>query len=144
MAWIVVVGVLAFPVIEITLFVKSSQLIGILPTIAAAVLAGIAGVALVKHQGIRTALAARAQLDRGEVPLRHAFDGLCLAAAGLLLLLPGFLSDLLALLLLVPPVRGGLRRWLATRLQTAGPDGGPPVIEVEYHVMDRPDPPPRT
>ncbi|MBI2235890.1 MAG: FxsA family protein [Magnetospirillum sp.] len=141
MAWLVLVAILAFPVIEITLFVQSATTFGVLPTIAAAILAGMVGMAVLRRQGLATALAVRAQLDHGELPLAEAFDGLCLAVAGGLLLLPGFFSDVLALLLLLPPVRALLRRWLAARVNVATPqNGGPLVIEGEFREVppDRP------
>lgn len=145
MAWLVVVGVIALPVIEIALFVKTAQAIGVVATVAAAILAGVVGVALVKRQGLETAMRARSQLDRGELPVGEVFDGLCLAAAGLLLLLPGFFTDILALLLLLPPVRAALRAWLGRHVKAvvpsagpgAGGSGAPPrVIEADYRVVE--------
>jgi UPF0716 protein FxsA len=153
MAWFVLVAVLAFPVMEITLFVKSATTFGVLPTLAAAILAGVAGMALLRHQGLATALRARAQFERGEMPVSEVFDGLCLAAAGVLLLLPGFASDFLALLLLLPPVRAVLRHRLAGRVlagrvtvtghRPAGPrPSGPAVIEGDFHEVPPPSSPP--
>lgn len=148
MAWLIVLAVIALPVVEIALFVKSSQAIGVLPTIAAAILAGVAGIYLVRQQGLMTAWRARQQLDRGELPLAEAFDGLCLAVAGALLLLPGFFTDLVALALLLPPVRALLKLWLAGRVRSAVVAGragaqphsqGPRVIETEYRVVDPKD-----
>ncbi len=143
MAWLVVLGVIALPVIEFALFVQSSQMIGLVPTVALALAAGIAGLALLRRQGLAILFQARAQLARGRMPVEAGFDALCLAVAGVLLVLPGFLTDALALLLLLPPVRQVLRLWLAHRVHgtaAAGPRprdaGRPPVIEAEYHVVD--------
>ncbi|MBI5164330.1 MAG: FxsA family protein [Magnetospirillum sp.] len=139
MAWMIVLAVIALPVVEIALFVKSSQAFGVLPTIAAAILAGMAGLALLRAQGAATAWRIREQLQRGEVPVGDAFDAVCLAVAGLLLLLPGFLTDLIALSLLLPPVRALLRLWLARRLAGAvrPVNAGPPVIEGDFRVIER-------
>ncbi|MEW5728202.1 MAG: FxsA family protein [Pseudomonadota bacterium] len=146
MPWLIVLVLIGLPVVEIALFVKSAQWIGVLPTIALAIAAGMAGVALVRRQGLETMFRARTQLDRGEFPVAEAFDGLCLAFAGALLFLPGFFSDVIALLLLLPPVRAALRLWLAGHVRTVvaapgpsaqGPaDGPPPVIEVDYRVVE--------
>ncbi len=145
MPWLIVLVLIGLPVVEIALFVKSAQWIGVLPTIALAIAAGMAGVALLRRQGLDTMFRARAQMDRGEVPVAEAFDGICLAFAGALLFLPGFFSDIVALALLLPPVRAALRLWLAGHLRVvvpasaSGPDrngGPPPVIEVDYQVMD--------
>lgn len=145
MPWLIVLVLIGLPVVEIALFVKSAQWIGVLPTIALAIAAGMAGVALLRRQGLDTMFRARAQMDRGEVPVAEAFDGICLAFAGALLFLPGFFSDIVALALLFPPVRAALRLWLAGHLRVvvpapapgAGRDNGPPpVIEADYQIMD--------
>ncbi|CAA7621926.1 FxsA family protein [Magnetospirillum sp. UT-4] len=148
MAWMVLLAVIAVPVIEIALFVKSAQLIGVLPTVLLAVGAGIAGIALVRLQGLGLLWRTRSQLDRGELPMAEVFDAVCLALAGGLLLLPGFLSDVVALALLLPPVRLLLRQWLGSRLVTVQAGGtpqrapDPPVIEGEYRVVDDKGPKP--
>ncbi len=147
MAWLFVLGVIALPVVEIALFVRSAEAIGVLPTVALAVLAGVAGIALLQRQGLTLLLLARRQLAHGELPLDAGFDALCLALAGLLLILPGFLTDAMAILLLLPPVRLALRLWLGRRVravvvgQTAPrpPGSGPPVIETDYRVVDEDD-----
>ncbi len=147
MAWLFVLGVIALPVVEIALFVRSAEAIGVLPTVAAAVLAGIAGIALLQRQGLAILLLARTQLARGELPLNAGFDALCLTLAGVLLILPGFLTDALALLLLLPPVRAGLRLWLGRRFRAVvvgdpgprPPGRAPPVIEADYHVVEDDD-----
>lgn len=143
MAWMVLVAVIALPVVEIALFIKSAQWIGLLPTIVAAIAAGAIGLALVRRQGFELLMRARAQFDRGEVPVAEVFDGLCLAVAGALLVLPGFFSDVAAILLLLPPVRAALRLVLAARLGAQrpasgqrGPASGPQVIETDYRVID--------
>jgi UPF0716 protein FxsA len=152
MAWVVLLAVIAVPVVEIALFIKSAQWIGLLPTIVLAIGAGALGVALVRRQGLELLMRARTQMDLGEMPVREVFDGICLAIAGVLLVLPGFFSDILAILLLLPPVRAALRLWLSAHVTTVttsshtrghppGPAGGPQVIEAEYHVVEDPNTP---
>lgn len=146
MAWMVLVAVIALPVIEIALFIKSAQWIGLLPTIIAAIGAGMVGLALVRRQGFELLTRSRAQFERGELPVAEVFDGLCLAVAGVLLALPGFFSDILAILLLLPPVRAALKLALLARMTVARPvpgqahghasPTGPRVIETEYRVID--------
>lgn len=141
MAWMVLAAVIALPVVEIALFIKSAQWVGLLPTIAAAIAAGAIGLALVRRQGFELLMRTRAQIDRGEMPVAEVFDGLCLAVAGALLVLPGFFSDILAILLLLPPVRAVLRALLAARVVAQGgarpqQPAGPQVIETEYRVID--------
>jgi UPF0716 protein FxsA len=145
MAWLVILTVIAVPVIEIALFVQSAHWIGVLPTIVLALAAGVAGIALVRAQGLMTMGRVQAQLNRGEMPVAEMFDGLCLAVAGGLLVLPGFMTDILAILLLLPPVRAGLRLWLARRVVVVPPDAapGPTVIDGEFTVVEDVPPPPR-
>lgn len=144
MAWMVLVAVIALPVVEIALFIKSAQWLGLLPTIVVAIGAGAIGLALVRRQGFELLLRSRAQFERGEVPVGEVFDGLCLALAGLLLVLPGFFSDFIAIALLLPPVRTALRMVLLSRSGQPAPgaptsntrSGGPQVIETEYRIID--------
>jgi UPF0716 protein FxsA len=137
MAWLILLAVVALPVVEILLFMESARLIGALPTIAMAILAAMAGLALVRRQGLATLLRIHTQLGRGDLPFGDAFDAVCLAACGALLLLPGFLTDVMALLLLVPPLRALLRSWLASRLAVSirRPSA---VIDAEYRILDHP------
>ena len=146
MAWLILAGIVALPVIEIALFVKSAEAIGVLATVAVAVLAVSGGAILLRQQGLAMLWRARAQLAQGQMPMDEAFDGLCLAAAGFLLVLPGFVTDAMALALLLPPIRRGLRRWLGHRLgasvtmasaQRRPPPAG--VIEGEFHEVKGPD-----
>ena len=152
MAWMVLLAVIALPVVEIALFIKSAHWLGLLPTILLAVAAGFVGIAMVRAQGLDLLLRARTQMERGEMPVREVFDGICIAIAGALLLLPGFFSDFVALALLLPPVRTALRLWLvghkglvvAGGARPQGPAGGargpaasrPQVIDADYRVVD--------
>ncbi len=101
---------LTVPIIEIALFIEVGGLIGLWPTIAIVVLTAFAGTALLRWQGLDTLRRARDSLERDRFPIDEMFDGLCLAAAGALLLTPGFFTDVVGLALFVPPVRAALRR----------------------------------
>jgi UPF0716 protein FxsA len=129
------------PIIEIALFIKVGGAIGLGPTLAVVALSALVGVALIRTQGLRTWMQARASLNRGEMPVRELFNGLCVFAAGILLMIPGFFTDALGLLLLLPLVR----RLLAERLvrSMVVRHGGradtnqqrPVVIETEFHEV---------
>lgn len=138
MAWLVLAAIIAVPVVEIALFIQATHWIGLLPTIALAIGAGMAGMALLRRQGLAVLTRTRAQMEHGEMPVGEVFDGVCLALAGLLLVLPGFFSDFVALALLLPPVRMALRGLLLARMvvQTAPASRGPQVIDAEYKVVD--------
>lgn len=103
---------IAAPVLELWVLIQVGSEIGALATIALLVLAALAGLALVRYEGAATLLRATQRLNRGELPTREMGEGLLIGVAGLLLLLPGFISDAVALVLLVPL----LRRWVLRRL----------------------------
>ena len=94
----VLIGV---PLIEIALFIKIGGWIGLGPTLALIVPSAVIGAWIVRQQGISVMLRAQRQLAEGSLPVLQAFEGLCLAIAGGLLLTPGFLTDALGALLLV-------------------------------------------
>jgi len=146
MAWLLIALVIAVPVVEIAVFIKVAQGIGVLAAVLLAIGAGLFGLVLVRAQGLRTLMRAKAMADRGELPVAEMFDGLCVALAGGLLILPGFLSDLVAIALLLPPVRLGLKVWLARHFTLVGhdqPGSGRPtgadVIDGEYTVVEPTD-----
>src|SRR3954471_9585715 len=110
---------------ELTILVRVAGLIGVLPTLLLLVAVGLLGVRLIRHQGLGTLLRAQAALRAGQPPVRELFDGACILASGVLLVLPGFLSDILACVLLLPPVRRLLYNALARRARvTPGPRCG--------------------
>lgn len=96
---------LLLPIVEIALFVLIGGEIGVWATLALVVLAGVAGVALIRQQGTRAALDLQQSLNGLRDPLQPIAHRTLLLIAGLLLIVPGFLTDALALLLLVPAVR---------------------------------------
>lgn len=137
MAWLLIAGLIAIPVVEIALFIKAAQWVGLLAAILLAVGAGLIGLVLVRAQGLRAMLRAKAQMDRGEMPVAEMFDGICVALAGGLLILPGFLSDAVAILLLLPPVRVLLKLWLGRHFTVVRPaQPGPTIIDGDYTVVE--------
>lgn len=101
----------AIPIIEIAIFIQVGGWLGVLPTVGLIVLTALAGTLLLRWQGISTLNRARSAIDRGAMPVAELVHGLFLLIAGLLLLTPGFATDLLGLLLFIPAVRlsiGGL------------------------------------
>ncbi|HEX7036187.1 MAG TPA: FxsA family protein [Pseudomonadales bacterium] len=125
------------PIVEMYLLIRVGGYLGAWPTVALVVLAAVAGVALVRTQGLATLTRGMRRLEGGQLPAQEMVEGLLLAVAGVLLLIPGLLSDALALLLLVPPVRRWLARRMLARATAAGPRGPTPggrseVIEGEF------------
>jgi UPF0716 protein FxsA len=118
------------PIVELTLLFKLGNWMGWIPTLVVVFGAGIVGAAIAKFEGLRATVRMRQQMAQGVLPAAEVFDGLLIAAAGVLLILPGILSDVLGLVLLLPPSRKLVRRWLMhvvrTRFRvTMIPGGGP-------------------
>lgn len=103
------------PLIEVALFIEIGGIIGVWPTIAIAILTAILGSYLLRRQGLGALMNVRSQLAAGVNPGRLLADGAMILIAGVLLLTPGFLTDAVGLLLLIPPVRGWIFRRIASR-----------------------------
>lgn len=100
------------PAAEISLFLLSGKTIGIWPTFLLIVLTGIAGSYLAKKQGLHTLRKVQEQLQYGRIPSTEILDGVCILVGGVLLLSPGFITDIVGLLLLFPPSRVFLQPFL--------------------------------
>lgn len=100
------------PIIEIAGFITVGGWIGLWPTLLVVLITAVAGTILVRQQSTQVISRINSQLGAGEIPGRALFDGLCLFAAALLLLTPGFFTDSIGIALLLPPVRS----FLAPRL----------------------------
>ena len=107
---LLVVLFLVVPFVELFVIIQVGQAIGALPTVAVLVLVSVVGAWLVKREGLGVLRRARARMRSGEVPGAELTDGVLILFAGALLLTPGFLTDVLGILLLLPPVRAGMRR----------------------------------
>lgn len=109
-------GLLALPIIEIAIFIKVGQLIGLLPTLALIVGAAVLGGLVLRQQGLSVLGQLRNNVNSGHMPARSIADTMMIGLAALLLVLPGFLTDVAALALLLPPVRGWIYAALASRV----------------------------
>ncbi len=122
------------PLVEITVAVQVAHHIGGANTILLLLLFSIAGAWLAKREGFQVLRRMRDQVDRGVVPANELIDGVLVLSAGMLLLVPGFVTGVLGLLLLLPPtriaVRGVLRRRFRGRVYRLGPGGPGDVIDV--------------
>jgi UPF0716 protein FxsA len=108
-------GFLFVSLLEIVLLATVGRWIGLWPTIGLVILSAFIGSWLVAQQGRSTWLALRADVANGSMPTVPIVHGAMILVAGALLLTPGFLTDGIGLLLLVPSVREFLRRWGTSR-----------------------------
>ena len=144
---VLLAALIGVPLLEIALFIKVGGWIGLGPTLALIVLSAVIGAWIVRLQGISVLLRAQRQLAEGSLPVLQAFEGLCLAIAGVLLLLPGFFTDAIGALLLVPAVRRMLYRHLRHHIETRvigvsspardhTPGAPGPIIDAEYEQIE--------
>jgi UPF0716 protein FxsA len=103
------------PIAELYVLIQIGQAIGILPTIALLILDSVLGAALMRAQGRAAWMRFNGALAEGRVPGREVMDGALVIFGGALLLTPGFLSDILGLILLLPPTRAIVRSVLVRR-----------------------------
>ena len=149
MAILILLAILCIPIAEIAVLIEVGDAIGVGWTIALIVASGILGAALMRRQGLKALTGTQRKLDRGELPVGEMFDGLCVLMAGTLLLIPGFLTDAVGLLLFIPPVRlllgtlllRAVMRSRNSRIWVNGVEVGPggtrrpnggPIIDGEY------------
>jgi UPF0716 protein FxsA len=115
-------------IVEIWILIQVGQAIGGWQTFALLVLDSVLGAALLKREGRRTWQAFRRALTEHRVPAKEVADGVLVIVGGTLLLTPGFLSDIVGVLFLLPPTRAFLRplltRFFARRLGVGGLIGG--------------------
>lgn len=137
------------PLLEIMVFMSVGEQVGMWNTLLLAFLTAILGGIIIKHQGLHTIRAMQEASQEGRMPVNEIFDGVCLIAAGAALITPGFVTDSLGFLLLIPPVRVFLRDFIKKRTELHIAMGGasyqstrgndPDVIDVEYErIKEKP------
>jgi len=102
----------AVPALEIWTLIGMGKLIGGWQTFALVALTGIAGAWLVRREAGRVWTDAVRQAAQGEIPALAVLDGICIFAGGILLIVPGFLTDIAGLAMLLPPTRAFFRNGL--------------------------------
>jgi UPF0716 protein FxsA len=151
---LLVCGVLAFlfigvPALEIYVLIKVGGLLGALPTLGIIVATGVAGAALAKHQGLAAVKQGQGAISSGDRVGSSLVEAALVLAAGLLMLTPGFITDVVGLSLLVPPVRALIAarivKWGAARVSASTVvmgDMGDPRFGPGWSEDDEDDPPP--
>lgn len=137
MALVLLAVFIGLPLLEVAVFIQVGGAIGVWPTIAATVATALAGSLLLRAQGLATLMRARAQMDQGQLPAREMFEGVCLVLAGALLLVPGFVTDVIGLLLFVPPLRELLRLAIARHVAAKAARGEARVFVDGVEVRPR-------
>ncbi|WP_240374627.1 FxsA family protein [Bacillus piscicola] len=102
--WLVLLLIIV-PALEIAVLVLSGNVLGIWPTLLLIILTGVLGAWLARKEGIQVIRTAQLKMQNGEVPSGLILDGICILAGGIVLLTPGFITDTLGFLLLIPYTR---------------------------------------
>jgi UPF0716 protein FxsA len=110
---VLLLTVLCLPILEIGTFILVGQAIGPGWALLGIVAGAVAGAMVIRHQGAAALRQMRDTVGRGQLPAQKLADAVLVAVAGLLLMLPGFLTDVLGILLLVAPVRQAIYAVLA-------------------------------
>ena len=100
------------PLIELALLIKIGAYIGVLMTISVVVITGILGAALARYEGFSVLNQIRSTLASGDIPADELIEGLLILVGGALLLTPGFLTDILGFVLIIPTTRRIFREYL--------------------------------
>ena len=105
------------PVIEVFILLDAAEYIGLWPTVLLVIATGAAGSYLTKSQGLDLLRKIQISTNQGELPAQELIDGLFIMAGGLLLLTPGFGTDLVGFICLTPWSRAPLKRYLMSWLR---------------------------
>jgi UPF0716 protein FxsA len=113
---------ISVPILELWGLITVGKWIGLWPTLALVFLTGVVGAWLAKHEGLQTLRLVQLQLSRGELPGQAVLDGICILFGGAVLLTPGFFTDIVGFLLLLPYTRNWFKallkrtfdRWIQT------------------------------
>ena len=107
--------IVSLPVIEIYLFIKIGSQIGAFNTILLIFITAFLGIIYARYEGFNTLKAGMSQIVRNELPVYEIISGAALAFAALLLILPGFATDLLGLFIIFPPTRKLIFKKVSTK-----------------------------
>ena len=107
--------IILVPIIEIYLFIKIGSQIGAFSTISLIFISAFLGIIYARYEGFNTLKSGMSQIVKNEMPIYEIISGAALAFAALLLILPGFATDILGLLIIFPPTRKLLLKKVSTK-----------------------------
>ena len=128
----VILVILLVPIIEIYLFIKIGSQIGALNTISLIFITAIIGLYYAKYEGLNTLRSAIKQIILNDIPIYEIISGAALALAALLMILPGFLTDIIGLLIIFP----WTRKILLKKISSKKKNNNKNFIEGEYEDID--------
>ena len=105
------------PAVELAILIKVGQNIGLSYTLAIVIFTGVTGAYLARLQGFLTFIKIQEEVNQGRMPTDKLFDGVLILCSGLLLLTPGFLTDITGFMGLIPFTRNLFKRWLKQKIE---------------------------
>lgn len=114
---ILLLFIIIVPALEIALLLLSGRTLGLLPTILLIIATGILGAWLARREGAEVIQKVNRQMQTGQMPGDAILDGLCILVGGVVLLTPGFITDAIGFLLLIPATRKPFKRWIKKFLE---------------------------
>lgn len=111
------IAFICMPIVELAVLMRVHDHIGFANTIALVIVTGVAGAFLARQQGFMVLMQIRRDMAEGRMPAPRLMDGVMILVAGVLLVTPGLVTDVVGFLLLMPPVRSGIRAWLRRKLE---------------------------
>ena len=130
----VLVAIILLPVIEIYLFIKIGSHIGALTTITLIFVTAILGIIYARYEGLNTLRSAFMQLIKNEIPVYEIISGAAITIAALLLIIPGFATDIIGFLLIFPLSRKFILKILSSKFQMKK-EANEKFIDGEYEEM---------
>ncbi len=119
------------PIIEIYLLIEIGSMFGALTAVTLVILTGFLGAFLARMQGLQTLYRIQESLREGRMPSGELLDALLIVIAGLVLLTPGFLTDSVGFLLLIPATRNSIKYWLRRQIELRYMSNRPEDIIIE-------------
>jgi UPF0716 protein FxsA len=121
---------IALPLLELYILIKIGSYLGAFLTIALIIFTALSGLLLARFEGLRTLHQIRHSLSQGIVPAEEMLDSVLIFAGGVLFVIPGVLTDVVALVLLIPFTRTIFKRWLRRRFDRMVATGN---VRLQYH-----------
>ena len=134
----VLIAIILIPIIEIYLFIKIGSQIGALTTITLIFLTAILGIIYARYEGLNTLRSAFVQLIKNEIPVYEIISGAAITFAALLLIVPGFATDIIGFLLIFPFSRKFILKILSSKFQLKKKTSEK-FIDGEYEEIDKED-----
>jgi len=128
----IILLIFIIPIIEIYLFIKVGSQIGAFNTISLIIITAVIGLYYAKYEGLNTLKSAVSQLVKNEIPINEIISGAALAFAALLMILPGFLTDVIGLLIIFP----WTRKIFLKKITIKKKNNNKNFIEGEYEDID--------